>query len=63
MLEMNVAGMTCAHCARAVSEALSHIQGVIGVSVDLAAGCVRIQGRPDLDAVRTAIEGEGYAVR
>ncbi len=62
MLEMNVSGMTCGHCARAVSEAVSHLPGVVGVAVDLEAALIRVQGRPDPAAVRSAIEEEGYHV-
>ncbi len=63
MLEMTVNGMTCGHCARAVSEAVSHLPGVVGVAVDLEAALIRVQGQPDPDAVRAAIETEGYHVR
>ncbi len=63
MLEMIVSGMTCGHCARAVSEAVSHLPGVVGVAVDLEAARVRVQGQPDPEAVRSAIEEEGYHVR
>ena len=33
-----VTGMTCEHCTRAVSEELTALDGVTGVSVDLAPG-------------------------
>ncbi|WP_148572306.1 heavy-metal-associated domain-containing protein [Nocardioides caldifontis] len=33
-----VTGMTCGHCARAVTEELSALEGVSGVEVDLVAG-------------------------
>ena len=33
-----VAGMTCEHCTRAVSEELTALDGVTGVSVDLVPG-------------------------
>jgi copper chaperone CopZ len=33
-----VTGMTCEHCTRAVSEELTALDGVTGVSVDLVAG-------------------------
>ena len=33
-----VEGMTCAHCVSAVTEELTAFEGVIGVSIDLAAG-------------------------
>ena len=63
MLEMSVTGMTCGHCVRAVSEAVSHLPGVVGVAVDLEGERVRVHGLPDPAAVRCAIEEEGYHVR
>lgn len=57
----NVPGMSCEHCTRAVSEALSSVPGVHSVEVDLATKLVRVEG-DDLDdpALRTAIEEAGY---
>jgi copper chaperone len=63
MLELAVTGMTCNHCVRAVTEAVSAVPGVLGVAVDLAGAKVQIQGEPDPTAVRAAIEDEGYTVR
>ncbi len=63
MLTLAVEGMTCAHCAAAVTEAVSALPGVIAVAVDVTAGNVRIQGEPDLAKVRAAIAAEGYQVR
>jgi copper chaperone CopZ len=34
----DVVGLTCGHCASAVSEELSALEGVSGVTVDLVAG-------------------------
>jgi copper chaperone len=34
----DVVGMTCGHCASAVTEELSALDGVSGVTVDLVAG-------------------------
>jgi copper chaperone CopZ len=34
----DVIGMTCGHCASAVTEELSALEGVTGVTVDLVAG-------------------------
>ena len=62
MLEFIVTGMTCAHCVNAVTKALSSLPGVAGVAVDLPSNRVHIQGKPDMDAVRAAIEDEGYGV-
>jgi copper chaperone CopZ len=36
----NVQGMTCGHCASAVSEEISALDGVTAVDVDLVAGGV-----------------------
>ncbi len=63
MLDLAVDGMTCAHCVRAVTEAVAALPGVAGVEVNLAAGTVRIEGDADERAARAAIEAEGYAVR
>ena len=63
MLEIVVDGMTCAHCVRAVTDAVSPLPGVTGVTVNLSSGHVQIQGNPDGEAVRATIEEEGYTVR
>ncbi len=62
MLQLQVSGMDCGHCVRAVSGAVQAVPGTESVSVDLASGTVRIEGAPDLAAVRAAIEDEGYKV-
>lgn len=63
MLDLTVDGMTCGHCVRAVTDALGPLPGVSAVTVDLAKGQVLVAGDPDPDAVREAIEAEGYTVR
>ena len=62
MLSVTVTGMTCGHCVRAVNDALSALPGVDGVTIDLQSGRVLIGGEPDVEAVRTAVEEEGYKV-
>ncbi len=62
MVELTVTGMTCAHCVRAVTEAVSAVPGTAGVAVDLGSGKVRVDGEPDFAALRAAIEAEGYGV-
>jgi copper chaperone CopZ len=61
---IRVAGMTCAHCASAVSAELGQIPGVVGVDVALATGVVTISSRHDVDdgAVRGAVDEAGYEV-
>jgi len=62
MLTLDVAGMTCEHCVRAVTGAVKTVPGAGKVVVDLEHGRVTVQGAPDPEAVRAAIVAEGYAV-
>jgi copper chaperone len=59
-----VRGMTCGHCASAVTEEVSRIPGVTGVRVDVAAGRVSVEAdRPvSDDAVAAAVDEAGYEV-
>ena len=60
MTELNITGMTCAHCQRAVKEALESVEGVQSASVDLDMGVARVDGEADLEALMAAVEEEGY---
>lgn len=65
--KIGVAGMTCAHCVRSVTEEISEIAGVQDVSVDLRVGDVSrvtIASETPLDAtlVRDAVEEAGYTL-
>jgi copper chaperone CopZ len=57
-----VNGMTCGHCASAVSAELSRLPGVRDVQVDLPTGTVVVasDGPLPLDEVRAAIDEAGY---
>lgn len=59
---LNVVGMTCEHCVRAVSEELGALPGVEDVQVDLASGRVAVTAEQPLDpdAARAAVEEAGY---
>ena len=59
-----VQGMTCDHCARAVTSEVSKIPGVTDVKVDVAAGRVTVEGDDQVtdDAVTAAVEEAGYEV-
>ncbi|HEY7100998.1 MAG TPA: heavy metal-associated domain-containing protein [Mycobacteriales bacterium] len=57
-----VAGMTCEHCVRSVTEEVSEVPGVTAVEVDLAGGRVIVQGDVDDAAVREAVAEAGYQV-
>jgi copper chaperone len=57
-----VTGMTCDHCARSVTEELSEIEGVTGVSVDVPTGAVTVSSTAELaeDDVAAAVTEAGY---
>jgi len=64
MPEIEVKGMSCGHCAAAVTKALNSLPGVTGVQVDLAGGRVTYesQGQASRDDVVRAIKVAGYEV-
>ena len=62
-----VVGMTCSHCVAAVTEELTALEGVTGVSVDLVEGgtsTVTVDSTQPLDPalVAEAVDEAGYAV-
>lgn len=62
---LNVEGMSCNHCVKAVTDALTALDGVSGVDVDLAGKKVMVDYEEDkvsLESMRDAIEEEGYDV-
>jgi copper chaperone len=64
MQTYEIKGMTCDHCVRAVTRALTKVPGVSRVeSVDLAQGRAVIEGSPDEQAVAAAIRDEGYEAK
>jgi copper chaperone len=64
MPEIKVKGMSCGHCAAAVTRALENLPGVSQVQVDLASGQVTFQsqGQATGDQVPQAIKAAGYEV-
>ena len=60
---VQIDGMTCEHCVRAVTSALRAIEGVSDVEVSLAEKSATIHydaDSPDIGQMRTALEQEGY---
>ncbi|MFT4124343.1 MAG: heavy-metal-associated domain-containing protein [Microbacteriaceae bacterium] len=62
-----VEGMTCAHCVRSVTEAISALDGVTGVSIELSPGgrsrvTVAAESRPERARLRAAVEDAGYTL-
>lgn len=57
-----VQGMSCGHCAHAVTQAVRTIDPQAEVKVDLASGQVQVESQQDHGAIARAIEEEGYKV-
>jgi copper chaperone len=57
-----VRGMTCGHCAAAVTEEVTKIAGVSDVQVDVPAGRVTVSSTEALDQaqVGAAVDEAGY---
>ena len=60
MHKLNISGMTCSHCEKAVKDALASVPGSDKVDVDLAAGKATVEGTADLQTLIQAVENEGY---
>lgn len=59
----SVSGMSCEHCVRSVTEEVSEVPGVSGVSVDLAGGRLVVEGDGvDEAAIRAAVDEAGYTL-
>jgi copper ion binding protein len=62
---LKVRGMSCEHCVKAVTDALTSLSGLSDVKVDLAGGSVSFgldTAKTDLAAVKAAIVEAGYEV-
>ncbi len=63
MQTFQVTGMTCAHCERAVIQAIQARDADARVRVDLARGLVEVDAALEAEAIREAIREEGYEVQ
>ena len=62
-ITLQVEGMSCGHCIRAVTNAITALDGAAKVEVDLAAKRVVAEtSLPRTDVVR-AVEEEGFSVK
>ena len=59
-----VTGMTCGHCAAAVTQEITALDGVEDVAVDVASGAVTVTSQGPLDEaqVASAVDEAGYAL-
>ncbi|MGZ4161337.1 MAG: copper chaperone CopZ [Neobacillus sp.] len=63
---LNVGGMSCGHCVKAVEGSVGGLQGVKKVSVDLSKGKVDVEFDAKLVSLSTIIEtidDQGYDVK
>ena len=58
---VKINGMNCNHCKMSVEKALSKIDGIESVSVDLQTGEADIFGNPDVDEILSEIDNLGYS--
>jgi copper chaperone len=58
-----VTGMTCQHCVHAVTEEVSAVPGVSGVTVDLDSGRLTVVSSDEVPfaVIATAVDEAGYA--
>lgn len=63
---LNVTGMTCGHCVKAVEQSVGNLSGVENVKVHLESGSVEIDyqsDKVDLKIITDTIEDQGYDVQ
>jgi copper chaperone len=62
--DFTVEGMTCGHCAQAVTTEIQKLDGVADVRVTVESGSVQVDSATDLnvDAVAAAVDEAGYAL-
>jgi len=62
--DYTVEGMTCGHCAQAVTTEIKKIQGVFDVRVTVESGAVQVDSATDLgtEAVAAAVDEAGYTL-
>jgi copper chaperone len=62
---LNVTGMSCGHCVKAVEGSVGELEGVNSVKVNLEAGTVDVEYNNDavtLDKIKETIDDQGYDV-
>jgi len=59
---LQVQGMTCGHCERAVTQAVQQVDPAAAVRIDRTAGTVTVDSTAPREALAAAIAEEGYTV-
>jgi len=61
MTELRIQGMSCMHCVKSVTEALSQVPGVTEVQeVSLEKGAATVNGSPDPQDLVAAVQEASY---
>ncbi len=63
---LNVEGMSCGHCVKAVESSVGGLNGVASVKVDLENKKVDVEFNQEevtLDAIKETIDDQGYDVK
>jgi len=62
MLTLEVKGMTCGHCVKAVTAAVKEVDPKAEVRVDLGSGRVEVETTAAAAAIAAAVADAGYEV-
>lgn len=65
-ITLNVEGMSCAHCKKAIETSVGALPGVYKVEAEVSLGKVNVSFDPskaNLDDIKQAIEDAGYDVK
>jgi len=57
-----VEGMTCNSCVNKVTSAVTGVEGVLDVDVDVSDGTLEVSGHIDDAAIRDAVAQAGYKI-
>jgi copper chaperone len=60
--ELNVSGMTCGHCEKAVDKAIHQVDPQAVVNIERSTGKVRIESSQAREPLAQAIVAQGYGV-
>ncbi len=61
-MELQIDGMSCQHCVRAVEEALTGVAGVEVNAVQVGSASITASAETGIEQIRMAIEEEGFTV-
>ncbi|HPZ21624.1 MAG TPA: cation transporter [Bacillota bacterium] len=63
-IKIDIEGMSCPHCKKALETAIGQLERVQAVEVDFEKNQAIVEAEDDmLEAIRTAIEEAGYSVK